>query len=554
MILFDFMTPDSTATRRQALRRAASFAWPLMVVAYGCGGRTITDGEPGDGGSNWAPGCEHGACGDATVDHPATADSTSVDVSSPTRIDGGGTMGLPDASPDRRPTVIDGAVPTEARASGGDASIDAAGDALPPDALGHTSAEAARDAADAGPDGSLDSSGPTGNGDGGSVSGDPADALADATSDGAETTPIDAGCSARRSTGTTHSTYQANRAHDGYQPLDQVALPFCKRWTFDLGATMSYPLVANGRVFVVGREPTNAYGSRLFALDLDTGAVLWGPISLGGVYYWAGLTWDAGRVFTVNGDGELQAFDEATGTSQWSVTIPNTFVDSPGPVAFDGRVYVVPEQGTAYAFETETGGIAWSVPVQGGSHLSPAFSDSTMYVTRGCASADAIDLSTHQVVHGTSTCANSGGGTPVYAGGRLYAHSFYGAAQVFDAATVASLYPFNVSMAPAVTPSFMYGVFGGDLIATVPDGTTPSWSFSGYNVALAPLVVGNVVVVVGGSTVWALDATTGAVLGSDALPGSAALLDEWNDSTPVTGLAAADGILLVPTTGGLVAY
>jgi outer membrane protein assembly factor BamB len=165
-------------------------------------------------------------------------------------------------------------------------------------------------------------------------------------------------------------------------------------------------------------------------------------------------------------------------------------------------------------------------------------------------------LSTHQSLWSQpSPCADwSGGGTPAYASGRLYARSFYGDAHVFDAVTGAALYPMTTRFAPAVTNTLIYAVVTGDLVATAPGATTATWRFAGHNIETAPIVVGSSVLIAGRNQLWALDGTTGAVLGNTTLPGNVLVPDEWNYSSQVSGLAAADGRIFVPTEAGLIAY
>ena len=69
--------------------------------------------------------------------------------------------------------------------------------------------------------------------------------------------------------------YQIDPLHDGHSVDTGLTTPLTKRWSVDLGGTVSYPLVEHGRVFVtVGT--TN--GASLVALSASTGGTLWGPI------------------------------------------------------------------------------------------------------------------------------------------------------------------------------------------------------------------------------------------------------------------------------------
>src|SRR5688572_18275381 len=92
--------------------------------------------------------------------------------------------------------------------------------------------------------------------------------------------------------------YQIDPAHTGSQS-DTVTPPLAQRWSRDLGGSTSYPLIAEGKVFVTVANPTT-YGTKLYALDGSTGATLWGPIELGGIYNFSGIAYEAGRIFALN--------------------------------------------------------------------------------------------------------------------------------------------------------------------------------------------------------------------------------------------------------------
>src|SRR5271155_2165320 len=69
-------------------------------------------------------------------------------------------------------------------------------------------------------------------------------------------------------------TYQINPAHTGAIQLAGLDPPLTVKWSVDLGAALSYPLIACGKVFVlVG--PNNFDQVNLYALDAETGATIW---------------------------------------------------------------------------------------------------------------------------------------------------------------------------------------------------------------------------------------------------------------------------------------
>jgi outer membrane protein assembly factor BamB len=94
------------------------------------------------------------------------------------------------------------------------------------------------------------------------------------------------------------------------------APPLGVRWAADLGGPMSYPVYAGGRVFVSVRN-TNGYGTTLYGLDASNGHVLW-TRGNPGTYWYGGLTYDSGRLYVLNYDGNLMALAPATGAVLWS--------------------------------------------------------------------------------------------------------------------------------------------------------------------------------------------------------------------------------------------
>jgi outer membrane protein assembly factor BamB len=243
---------------------------------------------------------------------------------------------------------------------------------------------------------------------------------------------------ARPSQGTPAVAYQLNPAHSGAVP-DRLAKRVRRRWSVDLGGPISYPLIVDGRVYVtVGH--TDSYGSKLYALDVATGATVWGPIELGGTYFWSGLAYDGGRVFTVNGDGLMGAFDAASGAATWSLQLPGQYAFSSPPTAIGGRVYTggAGWGGTVYAVDASTAAVEWTASVANGDNSSPAVSSSGVHVSYACGQAYRFSPRSGALLwHRATGCSGGGGTTPLLAGGRLYVRDFSFPA-VLDAARAPS--------------------------------------------------------------------------------------------------------------------
>ena len=57
--------------------------------------------------------------------------------------------------------------------------------------------------------------------------------------------------------------YQINETHTGSTTSPGLIPPLRARWTRNFGTKMSYPLIANGKVYVTVRYPTNIFGTDL---------------------------------------------------------------------------------------------------------------------------------------------------------------------------------------------------------------------------------------------------------------------------------------------------
>lgn len=130
---------------------------------------------------------------------------------------------------------------------------------------------------------------------------------------------------------------QINPSHSGATQFKTLLPTLLQQWTVDLGGDISYPLIAQGKVYVTVR-PASITGMRLVALDETNGQVAW-QVPLGGTYGFANAAYDGGRVFVVNSNG-LQAFDAGTGVGQWAALLPGQYLFSSAPTAVGGVVYV----------------------------------------------------------------------------------------------------------------------------------------------------------------------------------------------------------------------
>lgn len=369
--------------------------------------------------------------------------------------------------------------------------------------------------------------------------------------------PDDAGCYPRIPSGTVAVAYQIDRAHTGAQPADRLRLPLCRRWRTDLGGTAGFPVVAQGRVYVATRTNQSGYGNLLWALDQHTGAVLWGPVDLGGTYWWAGLAYDAGRVFAVNASGFMRAVDAATGATLWARQLPGQYACDSAPVAANDTVYTAAagSGGTLYALWAADGGVRWTRPVTNGNTSSPALSPTGVFVSYACNQAFGFAPdSGAQLWHHSSSCSGGGGKNVALHGGRLYTRDSMGNL-VLDVANGNELSQYSSRYIPAFSGGVAFTTPGTSLRALVLDGGAIAWTFDAgtESITTAPIVVGPHVIAASAQRLFAVNASDGTLASSFSVTG-VRTPDEQNVSNPLAGFAAADGMLFVPVGNGVEAF
>ncbi len=274
--------------------------------------------------------------------------------------------------------------------------------------------------------------------------------------------------------------YQVDIAHTGNQSASTLTPPLTQSWAVDLGGPVSYPLIVDGRVFVtIGNSDT--YGTKIEALDLATGNAIWGPIDVSGTYFWSNAAYDAGRVYVVNFDGLLTAFDASTGATVWAQQMPGQYAFSSPPTAAGGMVFVggAGSGGTIYAVDGATGHVLWTASVLNGDNSSPALSADAVYVNYACVQDYAFAPLTGALLwHHSGGCEGGGGDTPVLYQGRLWSRDIPTGNLILDANTGNDIAAFSANSIPAFAGTRGFFLVGGALQALEIDTRSALWAFS----------------------------------------------------------------------------
>jgi outer membrane protein assembly factor BamB len=348
--------------------------------------------------------------------------------------------------------------------------------------------------------------------------------------------------------------YQIDYAHSGRATVgvSGPTFPPISHWSATLKGLISYPLIANGMVFVT----TNALpssgnsGTSLYALDKASGNIVWGPTGIPESFsLWSGLAYDHGTVFVINYDGKLASFNAATGAPGWSISLPGQDqIDAP-PMAVNGIVYV---GGNALltAVDELTGSVLWIAPVMGGDQSSPAASSDGVFVAYPCQVYKFDPIAGTPLWHFNGGCEGGGGATTAYANNLLYARDVVssGPQPIFNAKTGTKAGNFAAGPIPAFSATVGYFQADGTLSAIDQTSHTTLWTFTGDGkLVSAPIVVDGAVIIGSSSgTVYALNATTGATLWSASAGAAINGPDEQNIGQPLTGFGVGDGYLIVP--------
>ena len=356
--------------------------------------------------------------------------------------------------------------------------------------------------------------------------------------------------------------FQINASHTGAVSSEHLTPPLKQRWVVNFGRSISYPLIADGKVYVTVKNATGS-GTTLYALNQTNGVTVW-SYALGGSFFWSGACYENGRVFALNGDGLLRAFDGATGNLIWNVQMPNQYSFSAPPTVYQGVIYVsgAGSGGTVYAVNAGSGAVLWTAPVMNGDKSSPAVTSEGVYVSYSCPNVYKLDPATGaQIWHYAPGCSGGGGKTPALYNGRLYVRDF--SDTIFDGDTGSIIGNFNAKNTPAFSGNkgfFLNGphFFGsyGTLEARDVNTNSVLWSFSGDGFLQSAVLVVNNYVFVGSAQgkLYAVNAATGQQAWVTTAGSSIPYVDEQNVSQPLTGFAAAEGLLVVPTSTTLVAY
>jgi outer membrane protein assembly factor BamB len=338
--------------------------------------------------------------------------------------------------------------------------------------------------------------------------------------------------------------HHEDAARDGYN-CSTLSPDATMRWSVTLNDDVSYPVIADGRVIVTTVDPGGSNGGSLYALSATTGRVLWGPIALGGGYYFP-LAAASGRVFVNDFNGTVEAFDAATGDELWSAT---TAYFSSEPVAVAGTVWVE-GPGQVYGLSEATGQIEVESAAVDGDGADPAVNSSGVFVSTGCAMQAKLSLAGLADWRDTTDCTGGGGGATALWRGAMYGGDGGVVVAQSTGTLIAPFFGVPAFSGPSVFLGDGDGVFAEDTArANRPEWTTHLPA----EVVAGPVATPDAVwVATADSRLYALNPTTGAVVAIRTLPGVPGGGVEYS-RTP-SDIGVGDGVLIAPTGATVTAF
>ncbi len=360
--------------------------------------------------------------------------------------------------------------------------------------------------------------------------------------------------------------YQQGPTHEGLALNAGIGLPLRQRWVLDLPGLASYPVIAEGKVFVAYTVDEGDGATFVVALSALDGSTVWGPSMLENTYGSAYACYEAGTLFAMSHDGRLTAFDASTGSVKWTIDIPYQEYFWGPPNAYGGTLFVSGAQsgGTVYAIDEQDGHVIWFVPLNSGDNSSPAVDDTGVYASFACIKAYRFNRLTGALEWETlPPCEGGGGATPVLHDRRLYARDVFDRREILDASTGETLGTHLSRRIPAFSGnSGLYMEQPNPFLEpcrllNVNLATEAiTWTFEGDGqLTSAPLVVDSYVLV--GSVLgnlYAVDLASGQILwttnvGKRFLPG----IDTFGGN-PTPGFGAGEGIVVVPASNRIIAF
>jgi len=369
--------------------------------------------------------------------------------------------------------------------------------------------------------------------------------------------------SASAQTGST-VTYQITPAHTGQIQITGVKPPLSVKWSVALNGTASYPIIADGMVFVIG----GGAPSTLYGLNATTGATVWTQPIPEGFGSWIGAAYDNGNLFVITTQtppfdaGGIFAFAASDGHELWSANMAGQYSFSSSPTALNGIVYTggAGDGGTVYAVSEKNGETLWTAEVENGDTSNPAVTATGVYVSYVCPQTYRFNPKTGaQTWHFSGPCEGGGGETVALYDGLVYVRDLVGNYSTdgitLNATTGALVGGFNSAYMPAFMGKIAFYTEADTLTAVSLTTGNTLWTAvasAGESYSCSPIVVNGVVYT---------GTTTGNLIGYRNTNGKEVVSMNIGQeiscggyfAIPQAGMGAGEGLLVAPAGSQVVA-
>jgi outer membrane protein assembly factor BamB len=344
------------------------------------------------------------------------------------------------------------------------------------------------------------------------------------------------------------TAYQINASHNGSTSFTKpFNAPFKQVWSVTFAGGVSYPIVAQGMVFV--SVDNSVTGTPLIvALDLATGKKIWEKASAAGF-----LAYGDGRLFFTSFDGPLQAFNAKNGAPLWSNQLPGQFYFNFLPIVLNGAVFAGGDESgtTLYKVDAATGLLDWTQLLPGGGQGATAGSSAVFFSTP-------CNLPSYNANSGavnwyySSGCDGGGGGVAAFYRNRVFAPTLnVSGGEILNATTGAIIGPISGGL-PAFYGVLSFQATSSGVTATDINSGNLEWQFGTQDTLVGAPIVVNKTVFVASATgkIYALSVFSGKLL-QTLSPGVGTAQSSYST---VAGLGAGQGFLVAPTGSVLSAY
>lgn len=364
-------------------------------------------------------------------------------------------------------------------------------------------------------------------------------------------------------------TYQINAVHTGISNTKGLVPPLEVVWSVNLNATTGYALVAEGKVFVLAGD-SNSNTVNLYALSAKDGHTLWGPVNIPeGAYWWAAAAYDSGVVYVVPdstsgfSSGAIYAFNAKTGKQIWAATLSGQYLFSSPPTVGNGMVYTggAGSGGTVYAVSQKKGSVIWTQGVENGDNSSPVVTKTGVFVSYACPQTYEFNPKAGTLMwHYEGGCEGGGGATMALYRGLLYVRDTYDYSTnsiILKASDGTMVGGFNTTFIPSFLGGIGFYTTTTNINAVDLKTGNPIWAAeppNGDSYASPPIVVNKTVYVgTAAGLLLGYKGKDGTQEVSVSVGAPISAFDYGDYSSPLAGLSAAQGMIVVPASTYVVA-